>query len=277
MNCCSASAASPACDAPRERNSSRSSARKPPRRSCSSSPADDLNRLCAIASSRLRDCGESFRNPCDSARFRRTLHVCIVTESANRRRVVSGMRPTGKLHLGHLVGALKNWVALQETYRCYYFVADWHALTSHYADTGEIVDSAARQRRRLDRRGPGPRALDAVRAVAGAGARRAGAAARHDHADPVARTGAHLQGADRAARRARPVVVRLSGLSAAADGRRDHVPRQLRAGRRRSGAASRAVAGDRAPVQQLLRRGVSGASGRCSRPCRGCPGSTTGR
>ena len=52
------------------------------------------------------------------------------------------MRPTGKLHLGHLVGALKNWVALQETYRCYYFVADWHALTSHYADTAEIVDSA---------------------------------------------------------------------------------------------------------------------------------------
>ena len=52
------------------------------------------------------------------------------------------MRPTGKLHLGHLVGALRNWVALQETYRCYYFVADWHALTSHYADTGEIVESA---------------------------------------------------------------------------------------------------------------------------------------
>jgi tryptophanyl-tRNA synthetase len=68
--------------------------------------------------------------------------VCIVAESANRRRVVSGMRPTGKLHLGHLVGALKNWVALQETYDCYYFVADWHALTSHYADTGEIVGSA---------------------------------------------------------------------------------------------------------------------------------------
>jgi len=60
----------------------------------------------------------------------------------NRRRVVSGMRPTGKLHLGHLVGALKNWVSLQDTYECYYFVADWHALTSHYADTSEIVESA---------------------------------------------------------------------------------------------------------------------------------------
>ena len=58
-----------------------------------------------------------------------------------RRRVVSGMRPTGKLHLGHLVGALRNWVALQETYECLYFSADWHALTSDYADTGGIVAS----------------------------------------------------------------------------------------------------------------------------------------
>ncbi len=52
------------------------------------------------------------------------------------------MRPTGKLHLGHLVGALRNWVQLQDTYECRYFIADWHALTSHYSDTSEIVDSA---------------------------------------------------------------------------------------------------------------------------------------
>ncbi len=57
-------------------------------------------------------------------------------------RVVSGMRPTGKLHLGHLVGALNNWASLQEQYECFYFVADWHALTSDYADTSEIVPSA---------------------------------------------------------------------------------------------------------------------------------------
>src|SRR5215813_4386608 len=44
-----------------------------------------------------------------------------------RPRVVSGMRPTGKLHLGHLVGALHNWVPLQDQYDCFYFVADWHA------------------------------------------------------------------------------------------------------------------------------------------------------
>jgi tryptophanyl-tRNA synthetase len=58
------------------------------------------------------------------------------------KRVVSGMRPTGKLHLGHLVGALQNWQALQAQYDCFYFVADWHALTSNFADTGDIVESA---------------------------------------------------------------------------------------------------------------------------------------
>jgi len=57
-------------------------------------------------------------------------------------RVVSGMRPTGQLHLGHLVGALKNWAALQERYDCFYFVADWHALTSEYASTGAITGYA---------------------------------------------------------------------------------------------------------------------------------------
>jgi tryptophanyl-tRNA synthetase len=58
------------------------------------------------------------------------------------KRVVSGMRPTGKLHIGHLVGALQNWDALQAEYDCFYFVADWHALTSHFADTGDIVADA---------------------------------------------------------------------------------------------------------------------------------------
>jgi tryptophanyl-tRNA synthetase len=57
-------------------------------------------------------------------------------------RIVSGMRPTGNLHLGHLVGALGNWASLQDEYDCFYFVADWHALTSDYADTSGIVASA---------------------------------------------------------------------------------------------------------------------------------------
>jgi tryptophanyl-tRNA synthetase len=57
-------------------------------------------------------------------------------------RVVSGMRPTGRLHLGHLVGALANWVPLQDRYDCLFFIADWHALTSEYADTSQITSSA---------------------------------------------------------------------------------------------------------------------------------------
>lgn len=56
-------------------------------------------------------------------------------------RVLSGMRPTGKLHLGHLHGALENWKKLQDEYECYFLVADWHALTSEYADTKMIKDN----------------------------------------------------------------------------------------------------------------------------------------
>jgi tryptophanyl-tRNA synthetase len=59
-----------------------------------------------------------------------------------KKRVVSGMRPTGKVHVGHLVGALQNWKQLQRQYDCFYFVADWHALTSGYTDTSEIVPNA---------------------------------------------------------------------------------------------------------------------------------------
>ena len=53
-------------------------------------------------------------------------------------RTVSGMRPTGPLHIGHYFGALKNWVPMQETHSAYFFVADWHALTSDYADTSKL-------------------------------------------------------------------------------------------------------------------------------------------
>ena len=56
-------------------------------------------------------------------------------------RVLSGMQASGKLHLGNLVGALNNWVRLQEEYDCYYFVADWHALTTMYADPSYIRES----------------------------------------------------------------------------------------------------------------------------------------
>lgn len=56
-----------------------------------------------------------------------------------RRRILSGMRPTGPLHLGHLIGVLRNWVELQDAYDCHFMVADWHALTSDYADSSRLA------------------------------------------------------------------------------------------------------------------------------------------
>jgi len=56
-------------------------------------------------------------------------------------RILSGMRPTGSLHLGHYHGVLKNWVKLQHEYECFFFVADWHALTTHY-DTPEVIEQS---------------------------------------------------------------------------------------------------------------------------------------
>ncbi len=57
-------------------------------------------------------------------------------------RVLSGMRPTGKLHLGNYVGALRNWVGLQDSYECFFFIADWHALTTDYSDTRSVKQSS---------------------------------------------------------------------------------------------------------------------------------------
>jgi tryptophanyl-tRNA synthetase len=56
----------------------------------------------------------------------------------SKKRVLSGMQPSGLLHLGNLLGALENWHKLQDQYECYYFIADWHALTTNYADTSKI-------------------------------------------------------------------------------------------------------------------------------------------
>jgi len=55
--------------------------------------------------------------------------------------VLSGMRTTGRIHLGNYFGALKNWIDLQDRYRCFYMAADWHALTSDYADTSQVADN----------------------------------------------------------------------------------------------------------------------------------------
>jgi tryptophanyl-tRNA synthetase len=60
----------------------------------------------------------------------------------SRKRVLSGMRPTGKLHLGNYVGALHNWVGMQDEYECFFCVVDWHALTTDYADTSRVKENS---------------------------------------------------------------------------------------------------------------------------------------
>jgi tryptophanyl-tRNA synthetase len=55
-----------------------------------------------------------------------------------RPRVLSGFRPTGPLHIGHLVGALENWVRLQDTHECFFTIVNWHALTTEYEDTSRL-------------------------------------------------------------------------------------------------------------------------------------------
>jgi tryptophanyl-tRNA synthetase len=58
-----------------------------------------------------------------------------------KQRVVSGMRPSGRLHIGHYHGVLENWVKMQDSFDCFFFVADWHSLTTEYADTSGIAES----------------------------------------------------------------------------------------------------------------------------------------
>ncbi|MEE9499415.1 MAG: tryptophan--tRNA ligase, partial [Nitrospinaceae bacterium] len=55
-----------------------------------------------------------------------------------KKRILSGMQPSGLLHLGNYYGALKNWIELQEQFECFYFVADWHSLTTLYEDPSHI-------------------------------------------------------------------------------------------------------------------------------------------
>jgi tryptophanyl-tRNA synthetase len=64
-----------------------------------------------------------------------------MTTPSTKKRVLSGMRPTGKLHLGNYVGALENWVRMQERYECFFVIVDWHALTTDYADTSHLKEN----------------------------------------------------------------------------------------------------------------------------------------
>ena len=66
----------------------------------------------------------------------------MISPSKSRKRVLSGMRPTGKLHLGNYVGALQNWVRMQDEYECFFCIVDWHALTTDYADTTRVKENS---------------------------------------------------------------------------------------------------------------------------------------
>ncbi|RUM43435.1 MAG: tryptophan--tRNA ligase, partial [Desulfurobacterium sp.] len=62
-------------------------------------------------------------------------------EPKDIKRVLSGMRPTGKLHLGNYFGALKTWIELQDRAECFFFIADWHAITTSYHDTSSLSEN----------------------------------------------------------------------------------------------------------------------------------------
>jgi len=67
--------------------------------------------------------------------------VTTTAPENEKKRVLSGMRPTGKMHLGNYMGALHNWVGMQEKYECYFFIADYHALTTDYADASQVEEN----------------------------------------------------------------------------------------------------------------------------------------
>ena len=104
----------------------------------------------------------------------------------SRPRVLSGMRPTGKLHLGNYVGALQNWVKLQKTHDCFFFVADWHALTTDYDNTSQLADNTLEVVLDFLAAGLDPEQVRHLCAVACARACRAAPALFHDHAAGMA-------------------------------------------------------------------------------------------
>ena len=163
------------------------------------------------------------------------------------------MRPTGQLHLGNYHGALKNWVELQYQYECYFFVADWHALTTGYEDTKQLPKFVHEMLIDWLAAGLNPGVVHAVRAVAGARARRTAPAAVDDHAAGLAGARAELQGPAGGAQGKGSRHLRLPRLPAAADRGHPAVPPGLRAGGRGPGGARGDHARDRAPLQPSVR------------------------
>ena len=170
------------------------------------------------------------------------------------------MRPTGKLHLGHLVGALKNWVALQEQYDCFYFVADWHALTSEFANTAPLAANALDNVADWIAAGVDPeRSTIFVQSLVPEHAELATLLSMVVPIPWLERVPTYKEQREQLTEKDLSNA-RVPRLSAAADGGRRDVRRPVRAGGRGSGGAPRAVARGRAPLQPVLWRGAGRAA-----------------
>ena len=138
-------------------------------------------------------------------------------------RILSGMRPTGKVHLGNYVGALRNWVRLQDEYDCFFFIADWHALTTDYADTRDIKQNSLEVMIDYLASGLDPERSTMFIQSHVPAARRAAPALQHDHAAGMAGTRSYLQRAAREHQGQGPQHLRLSGVPALAVSRHPDV------------------------------------------------------
>ncbi len=185
--------------------------------------------------------------------------------------LLSGFRPTGRLHLGHLHGTLKNWVRLQESYRSFFFVADWHALTTKFEETEGIAASTREMVADWLAVGLDPERSVIFRQSALLEHAELFLHLRDDHADAVAAAQPHRQGTSararprRLGRRSRDDEdqLRPSRLSGAAGRRHPRLQSEQGARRRRSGAARRVHPRARAALQPSLPAGVS----RSPMPC----------
>ena len=187
---------------------------------------------------------------------------------AGRERVLSGMRPSGRLHLGNYLGALANWVKLQDDYECFYFSADWHV--AHRRTRRERRARATRSR--WPPTGWAPASIPSARRCSSSrwcpstpsctcSSRWSRRSAGWSGCRPT-RSASSSRGSDLA-------VLRAARLSAAAVGGHPHVQGQVGAGGHRPGAARRADARSGAPLQHGVRAGVPRAGRQADRDPQG--------
>src|SRR6516162_6723625 len=134
------------CRSPRDARSRRVSVTRSMRCSMAATVASSPRRSSTCRSHRRSSCARArvrsdrSRGVRYNSRREPFCHATHVSSPAPARRVLSGMRPTGPLHLGNWHGALRNWVELQYQYECFFFIADWHALTTGYEETAKLEE-----------------------------------------------------------------------------------------------------------------------------------------